>query len=61
MQDCMRIGRNNINCSQYTELTCKGEESMQNKTKDNNYSSWELHYFDASMISVFLLLNRSCS
>ena len=50
MQDCMRIGRNNINCSQYTELNCKGEESLQNKAKDNNYSSCELHYFNASMI-----------
>ena len=48
MQDCMRIGRNNINCSQYTE--CKGEESLQNKARVNNYSSWELHYFNASMI-----------
>ena len=53
MQDCMRIG--SINFSQYTELKCKGEEYLQNKAKDNNYSSWELHYFNASMISVFYI------
>ena len=34
----------------HTELNCKGEESLQNKARDNNYSSWELHYFNASMI-----------
>ena len=34
----------------HTELNCKGEECLQNKARGNNYSSWELHYFNASMI-----------
>ena len=34
----------------HTELNCKGEKSLQNKARDNNYSSWELHYSNASMI-----------
>ena len=32
----MRIGINNIHCSQNSEHKCKGEESLQNKARDIN-------------------------
>ena len=45
----------------HTEMNCKGEESLQNKARDNNYSSWEIdavHNYNTHLTLLILYLCR---